>query len=64
MIRNVYKKIARQNTNKTLDNSQTENHVTHQQSPWTQILQVNRQKESATGRHVLEAQDTFLQSHE
>ena len=53
-----------QNINKTLDYPLTENHVTHQQSLWRQILEVNRQKESATRRLVLDTQDMFLQSHE
>ena len=51
-------------TDKTLDNSPTENRDTHQQSPSRQILEVNRQKESAASRHVSETKDTFLQSHE
>ena len=41
-----------------------ENHFTHQQSPWRQILEVARQKERATRRHVPEAQDTFLPRNE
>ena len=36
-----------QNTDKTLDNPPTENKITHPQSPWRQILEINRQKESA-----------------
>jgi len=53
-----------QNTDKTLDNTPTENRVTHQQSPWRQILEINRQKESAASIHMLETKDMFLQSHE
>jgi len=41
----------------------TENPVTHQQSPHRQIPEINRQKQTATRRHVQETQDTFLQSH-
>ena len=51
-----------QKTNITLDNTPRENHVRHQQSPCTQIPEVNRQKESVTRKHVPEAQDTFMQS--
>jgi len=47
-----------------MDNLLTENHVTLQQSPQKQIVQVNRKKESGTRRNVPETQDTFLQRHE
>jgi hypothetical protein len=53
-----------QNTDKTLDNTPTENHVTHQPSPWRQILEVSRQKESAASSYMPETKHTFLQSHE
>jgi hypothetical protein len=53
-----------QNSDKTLAKPPLENHVTNQQSPWRQILEVARQKERATRRHVPEAQDTFLSSNE
>lgn len=53
-----------QNSDKSMGNHLTENHVSHQQSPQRQILEVNRQRESATRKHVQETKDTILQSHE
>lgn len=41
-----------------MDNTPTEEHVTHLQSQRTQISKVDRQKECATRRHVTETQDT------
>ena len=52
------------NSDKSMGNPQTENHVSHQQSSKRQILEINRQKETATRKHVQETQDTSLRSHE
>jgi hypothetical protein len=61
---NLQENFQIQNTDKMLDNTPTENRVTHQQSPWRQILEVSRQKENAASRHVPETKNMFLQSHE
>jgi hypothetical protein len=53
-----------QNSDKSMGNPPTENNVSHHRSPQRKIPEVNRQKESATRKHMRETQDTILQSHE
>jgi hypothetical protein len=45
------------NSDKTLDNTPTENHVAHQRSPRRHIPEVDREKESSTRRQVPDTQD-------
>ena len=51
-----------QNTDKTFDNPLTEDHVIYHQSLQRQILEVNRQKESATRRHARNTRHILAES--
>ena len=60
----LQEKYQIQDSDRTLDNCMTENHVTHQQSPQRQIPEVNGQKRKSNQNTHAETEETFLQSHE